>query len=751
MPSLLNAGRSRGDGAHTVRARMVVLLILVLSLMITLFGRLWYLQIREGDHYAAAASQNAVRDVVTPAVRGRILDDKGRPLVNNRTALVVSVSRTELMRMPDLGTAVLTRLAKVLELPVDEVKARTRLCERNVPKPCWNGSPYQPIPVTDNATTEQALTIMEHREEFPGVTAEPTAVRQYPAPEGANGAHVVGYLSPVSDEELSKQKAEGKKDLQRADEVGRSGLERTYDADLRGKSGVTGLSVDHLGRVTGTVSETPPVPGNHLVTSIDAKIQAITEQQLDEAMKRARATYDAGNTHKNFIADAGAAVVMDIKTGRVIAMASAPNYDPSVWVGGISPQDYKALTDEKAGVPLVSRAIQGQFAPGSIFKVVSTSAAAESGYSTKANYDCSPSISVGGTTFNNLESRGYGPISLQRALEVSCNTVFYGIGYDMWLKDGGIFGKTPKDPMVTMAKNYGLGAPTGIDLPGESGGRIADRAWKKRNWEQNKDTWCKQGNTGNEYVDKIAKENCVDGWQFRAGDAINFAIGQGDTTVTPLQMARVYAAIANGGTLWKPTIGKAVVSPDGKLVREIQPQAAAKVPVSEATMKYLQNALIGVEMNGTAAGVFANWPNAQMPIAAKTGTGSVYGKQSTSWFATYGGPKDGPQYAVVMMVSQGGTGSGTSGPSVRKIYEALLGVDEKGAIDPGKALLPSPPADLPHIQADGTVAPVSFRAPSLLSPPHPFGDGDGRTVDVAAFGPGALPPERVTYRTGRGT
>jgi penicillin-binding protein 2 len=746
MPSLRNAGRSKGDGAHRVRARMVILQVLVLSLMITLFGRLWFLQIREGDDYAAAASQNQVRDVITPAVRGQILDDKGRPLVNNRTALVVSVSRTDLLRMPDDGAAVLTRLAGVLDLPVDEVKARTRLCERNVPKPCWNGSPYQPIPVTENATTEQALTIMEHREDFPGVTAEPTAVRQYPAPEGAGGAHIVGYLSPVSDDELAKQKAAGKKDLQRADEVGRAGLERTYDADLRGKSGVTELSVDHLGRVTGTVGETPPVAGNHLVTSIDARIQAITEQQLAEAMKRARSTFDAGNTHKNFVADAGAAVVMDVKTGRVIAMASAPDYDPSVWVGGISPDDYKKLTDEKAGVPLVSRATQGQFAPGSIFKVISTSAAAESGYSTKANYDCSPSISVGGQVFNNLESKGYGPISLQRALEVSCNTVFYGIGYDMWLKDGGIFGKSAKDPMVTMAKDYGLGSPTGIDLPAESGGRIADRAWKKRNWEQHKDAWCKQGKTGNDYADQIAKENCVDGWQFRAGDAINFAIGQGDTTVTPLQMARVYAAIANGGTLWKPSIGKAVVSPDGKLVRDIEPQAAGRLPISEATLKYLQTALLGVAQNGTAAGVFANWPNAQLPIAAKTGTGSVYGKQSTSWFATYGGPVGGPQYAVVMMVSQGGTGSGTSGPSVRKIYEALLGVDEKGAIDPAKALLPTPPVNLPQVKEDGTVVPASYQ---VSAPAQPAGGSSAGSTAIAA--PGALPPERPALRTGRGT
>ncbi len=745
MPSLSNAGRSRGDGAHGVRARLIILQVLILSLVVTLFGRLWYLQIRQGDEFTKAATSNNVRQVVTPAVRGSILDDKGRPLVANRTTLVVSASRTELLKQPDKGNAVLERLAGILGIPADEVKMKVRLCERGVPQPCWNGSPYQPIPIMQGATTEQALAIMEHREDFPGITAEPTAVRAYPGPEGVNAAHTLGYLSPVTDDELAKQKEEGKNELQRSDQVGRSGLERTYDADLRGKAGVTGLAVDNVGRVTGTVSETPSVPGNHLVTSIDARVQAVAEQQLQEALLRARGTFDAGNTKRNFAGDSGAVVVMDVKTGRIVAMASAPSYDPNVWVGGISKQDYEALTSPKAGVPLMPRAIQGQFAPGSIFKVISTSAAAENGYGLKSNYPCPSSITVGGITFNNLESASYGDISLARALEVSCNTVYYGLSYDMWLKMGGLKGKT--HPMVDMARAYGLGAPTGIDIPGEVPGRIVDQSVRRAEWEENKDNWCRLSNdpkiTGQEKL--VYHENCLDGWQFRAGDAVNFAIGQGETLVTPLQMARVYAAIANGGTLWEPTIGKAVVSPDGRVVREIQPEVSNKLPISPQTIGYLQNALKGVSVNGTARGVFAGWPMDKLPIGAKTGTGSVQNKQSTSWFATFGGPADGPQYAVVMMVSQGGTGSGTSGPSVRKIYDALFGVDEKGNIDPAKALMPAPPTTLPKINPDGTVAPV---ASYTVEPPGPA-PVDGARAAVALEQVGALPPERLPYRGGR--
>ena len=189
------------------RLRLVVLQVLVGSLLVTLFGRLWYLQVAAGEQYQQAASDNRIREVVTPAVRGQILDDRGRPLVNNRTALVVTVDRAQITRQKDKGEAVLKRLAQVLRMPYPEVKKRTQLCGPKVSKPCWNGSPYQPIPVTDRADTGMALQIMERREDFPGVTAEPQALRQFPKAEGANAAHLLGYLSPVTDEELNRQKA----------------------------------------------------------------------------------------------------------------------------------------------------------------------------------------------------------------------------------------------------------------------------------------------------------------------------------------------------------------------------------------------------------------------------------------------------------------------------------------------------------------------------------------------------------------
>lgn len=699
--------------SRTSRLRLVVLEVLVFSLLLTLVGRLWYLQVLATDDYQQAAADNRIREIVTPAVRGQVLDAAGRPLIRNRTALVVSVSRTELLRQPDDGRAVLQRLAKVIKVPYSEIAKRVRLCGPGVTKPCHSGSPYQPIPVTDEARPQMALQIMERREEFPGVTAELQAVREFPAPDGVNAAHLLGYLSPVTQEELDAQEERARRRgtetvLKGTDHVGRAGLEQVYDGYLRGRAGVQQLAVDHLGRVTGVVDERAPTPGNYVVTSLDARVQALAERALTGAIRQARTKGDPNKGGRRYKADSGAVVVFDHRQGRVVAMASYPTYNPSIWIGGISLRDYQSITGERRNYPNQSRATQGEFAPASTFKVISTSAAVEDGYSLNGSYPCPSSFRVGNREFQNYESSAHGSISFRRALEVSCDTVYYRIGYQMWLRDGGNSPKKkPEDPLVTMAKAWGLGAPTGIDLPSESDGRIADREWKRRYWEATKEGNCKRAKTGYpeleddeparaRFLEQLARENCADGYKFRAGDAVNFAIGQGDTTVTPLQMAVLYGALGNGGTLWSPRIGKAVIRPDGKLVREIKPVSRGKVPVSKRTLKYIRDALYSTTRVGTGAGPFAGFPLDTHPVASKTGTGEVFGKQTTSWFASFD-----KRYSVVMMVSQGGTGSGTSGPFVRQIYEGIYGLDGKPALLPGG----KPQDRLPTVRKDGTIAP----------------------------------------------
>ncbi|GGU86411.1 penicillin-binding protein 2 [Streptomyces litmocidini] len=682
-----------------VQIRLVVIQILVFSLLLTLGGRLWYLQIRNGKEYTDEAKNNHVQQVVQPAVRGSLLDARGVPLADNETRLVVSASRTDLMKMKDKGKAVLTRLADVLDMKPVDVINKIRLCDSKTPKPCWNGSPYQPIPVTDEATTQQALQIRERAEDFPGITAEPTAVRRYPAPGKARTSQVLGYLSPVTDQEIEKAK-DTESPYLRSDMVGRSGLERTYDKELRGKAGVTRYEVDNLGRVIGQAKNDPAVPGANVVTSIDARVQAVAEWELHNAMVEARKTFDR-NTNENYKADAGAVVVMEAKTGRIVAMASQPDYDPNAWVGGISAKDYAALTGKDSNFPLLNRAIQGQAAPGSIFKVVSTAAAVQAGYDFDGRYPCTSSYSIGNQVFKNFESQNHGPISLGRALEVSCDTVFYALAHQQWIKDGGMKPKkNPGDWFYKTAHQFGLGAETGIDLPNEVSGRVPDRQWKQKFWEANKDWWCKYGKKGGTYVQQLSYENCLEGNLMRAGDSVNYSIGQGDTLVTPIQMATIYAAISNGGTLWNPTVGKAVISPDGKRVKEIAPKSHGRLPFDAATRDLIDEALAGVATRGTAAWRFAQvgWPQDKIPMHAKTGTAEVYGKQTTSWFATY--TKD---YAIVMTISQGGTGSGASGPAVRNIYDALYGLDDAGNQDLKRALLPQPQKSLPRIEADGSI------------------------------------------------
>jgi penicillin-binding protein 2 len=720
LPPSGGSGSPAGSRVPQIaRSRIGVVQVLVLALLLTLGARLWYLQVHSGGQFQQAAAANDLRSVATAAVRGSILDDQGRPLVDNRTTLQVTADLSTLMDQSGQGKPVLERLAAVLGLPAAQLEQRSRLCSPTVSQPCWTGSPYQPIPIAQNVPTQVAVKIMEEQDQFPGINVGPAADRTYPEPYGMQAAQILGYLSPVSPDELGAPDST----YQPTDMVGRSGLEQTYDKQLRGTSGVAEVAVDNLGRAVRTVSDTPPIAGDDVVTTIDAHVQAVAEQALANAIKTARGGWDK-NSSGHYKADSGAAVVLDVNTGGVVAMATYPSYDPTVWSGGISAADYAHLTDPRAGVPMLDRAYQGEFAPGSTFKLVTSSAMLQNGFPAHGTYDCSPSFQVGSTPFHNFEGEAFGPITLKRTIEVSCDTVFYRAAYQMWLHDGGNKPVAhPSDPVQTMAKAYGMGQKTGIDLPGEAAGDVQTRQEKLATWNQMKGIWCQRARTGYPevartdparaaYLKQIADENCQDGWQFRGGDAVIEAIGQGGILVTPLQLARAYSALANGGTLYQPHLEKAVVSPDGKVLSTFQPKVVGHVPVSPATRAFLVNAFEGVAQEGTASGVFGAWPQNQIHVAAKTGTADVYGKQATSVFASFL-PADHPQYAIAMEVSQGGQGAMTSGPAVEKIEEALYGV-QGGAVVPAVAMLPHPPATLPQIRPDGTL--VTPAAARLASP-----------------------------------
>ncbi len=690
------------------RGRLFVVQVLILTLFATLFVRLWYLQVFTGEEYRAQASDQSVREIVTQPARGLIVDDMGRPLVANRTSWVVSVDRTLFNRLEtERQDALVQRLARATKTPQKAVRARMLLCTEPgaVEGTCWNGSPFQPVPVARDVGQQTAVAILEQAEDYPAVLAEPENVRAYPQPYGINAAHLLGYLSPITEGELTAAEDDDDRSVNGASEVGRAGLEKEYDRWLRGMPGYKSVAVDSMGRVLGDTGEVAAEPGDTLVTSIDARVQAVVEEQLAGTIKTARSTVDEV-TGKPYVADSGAAVVLDSRTGRVVAMASAPTYDPEVWVGGISQKQLDRLYSAKAGTPLLSRATQGQFAPGSTWKPFVTSGAMRNGYGPDSRLNCSSSFAVGNREFKNYESRPYGSIGFDKALEVSCNTFFYRIGYDYWARFGSdVDDVDARDPLVEEAKRWGFGSRTGIDLPEEASGRIADRQWKRDYYEAQKDYYCgiaKKGGKGvSDFLARFSREFCVEGFAYRAGDAVNFSIGQGDTVVTPLQLARGYAALANGGTLFHPRVAKAVVDPDGELVKEFPPAVDAKVPMRREVQRYIDRALQNVTSQGTMAWRMTGFPLEKVTVRSKTGSAEVYGKQSTSWVASYS--KD---FTVVMMVSQGGTGSGTSGPAIRAIWEALYGVSgEKVRAD--RAAIPGTraPADLPVFSRDGAILP----------------------------------------------
>jgi penicillin-binding protein 2 len=602
-------------------------------------------------------------------------------------------------------------VAAMVDEPYRKIRARTLLCGEpgSVQGDCWNGSPYQPVPVATDVGQQTAVAILEQGEDFPAVLAESQSVRAYPSPYGINAAHLLGYLSPITEEELDEAQADNDTSVHGASTVGRAGVEKQYDAYLRGHPGYKRVAVDSMGRVLGDSGEVEGRAGDTLVTSIDARVQAVVEQQLEQTIRTARRTMDPV-TDKKYVADSGAAVVMDATNGRVVAMAGFPTFDPAVWVGGISSRELARLYSEKAGTPLLSRATQGQFAPGSTWKPVMAAGALSHGYGRDTRLNCSSAFTVGNRAFKNYESGAYGSIGFDKALQVSCNTFFYRIGYHFWQKFGtDVADVDAKDPLVSMAKIFGFGQETGIDLPGEASGRIADRQWKLDYYNANKDYYCKLGkNPGSDFQHRFAREFCVEGYTYRAGDAVNFAIGQGDTVVTPLQLARAYAALSNGGTLWEPRVAKAVVDPAGRVVRRIPPKKASQVKVSAKDLQYIDRALQGTSRTGTMAWRLLDFPLDEVKIRSKTGSAEVYGRQSTSWVASYD-----EQYVVVMMVSQGGTGSGTSGPAVRRIWETLYGVRDAD-VDRDRAALPNarPPRGLPVFAEDGEILPPVVRAPA---------------------------------------
>lgn len=616
--------------------RLKVLASVVAFMFAALITRLWFLQVLAQGEYEERAFANRYEFASIPAPRGKILDRTGEELVTNRASTVVTIEKQKVGNAESL----LLRLSNVLDVSAEELAERL-----NDP----DYGPYEPVPVFDDATDEQVIYLEEHRREFPGVDYREVGVRAYPF--GSLASHVIGYLGEIGPRELGSSAFDGYRPGQL---VGRGGVEQKYERFLHGRDGFRAFEVNALGKETRGLKGRQPVAGNDLVLTVHHKIQQVAEASLREGVRIAKQIVheESGNYLR---APAGAVVVLDPNNGQIIAMASYPTYDPRVFYEGLSQREWEQLNNPSRNFPLNNRAIQAAYPPGSTLKPLVAAAAVEAGYaSPNGFYPCPAEFTVPGdtsnTVFRNWRDIDSGVISFARSLIDSCDTVFYQFGLEFY-RERKIRGELLQQQM----RAWGLARPTGIDLSAEAHGRVPDAEWKAKIHD----------------LEPTAYPDAV--WY--PGDTINMSIGQGDLLVTPLQLAEAFAALTNGGTLHRPHIGLRVQTPQGEVLRQMPSEVLGQVPVDKRTLRAIRDALRHVPASGTAAGAFAGFPLSSVPVAGKTGTAEVAGKQPHSWFAA-AAPANHPEFVVVAVVEEGGHGSEVAAPIVRRILEGLFGLEE---------------------------------------------------------------------------
>ena len=660
--------------------RLAFLATLSILLLGALLARLWFLQVLAGDRFAELADSNRLRTVVSQAPRGHILAADGRELVVNRAALALTADRQLLV--DDAGgprdaraERTVRRLAELLD--VDEATLLARIADVRY-------SPFRPVPIAIDVDPEAVLTVRQNQELFAGISAETIPVRDYP--EGDLAAHLVGYLGQISREELGEPTYV---DYRGGDLIGRGGLEQAYEADLRGRGGQEVYVVNRRGSVIDVQSRRDAQPGLDLVTWLDLDVQRAVEEALAEGIVASRSIVrDDGRTLPS---TAGSAIVLDARTGGVVAMASYPTYDPTEFVGGVSTAYWESVNDPEQGQPLNNRPIAGQYPPGSVYKIVTGAAMFEAGLITPSTrIGCPGSYTVADVTFRNWNPANEGPMDLATALKRSCDTYFYDLAYRQWQVEQRQ--ETPDEVLQRVSRSFGLGDQLGIDLPGERAGVVPGREWRREFWLRYRDGYCERAERAEpgSFEAELLGDLCRFGGIWRGGDAINMSIGQGDVLVTPLQMAAAYQAIANDGVLLRPTVGRELRDVDGNLVRTIDPEELSRVDLTDTQLASIRRGLerTVMEPGGTAYGAFFGFPFDTVPVAGKTGTAERDPRVPYAWFAAYA-PADDPRYVVAISVEEGGGGSQTAAPIARRILEHLFDVTapERPGFVPGPEIL----------------------------------------------------------------
>ena len=641
--------------------RVGILGLLALAVFAVLLFRLWALQVLSGSHYLVQAQNNQVRNVRVEAPRGTIVDIKGRPLVTNVPGTIVRIWPQDLPKTWARQVGELRRLAAVLKMSPRQVVA---LLKGRV------SDPLTPVTIKSGVHRAQAAYILEHQDEFRGVDVHATTLRHYP--HVALGAHVLGHVGEISADQLEERQYR-RGDYRAGDRIGQGGVEAVYDKYLRGEAGLAQLRVDASGRPRGVFKpRMSPQPGDTLRLTIDLQLQQAAERAIKDGIKLAH----RDGCYGCWASNGGAIVALDPRNGAVRALASFPTYKPNVFVGRVDAKKLAAeglttQTAKKANYPALDRAISGLYPAGSTFKVITALAALQERLVTPYDtLDCTPVYYVRdaagnpvlGGRFENWDPNVNQPMDLMTALEQSCDTYFYQLGYDF-------FQLPPArgHPLQAWAARFGIGKRTGIDIPGESRGLLPTPEWKKRTFTPKTDK--------NWQIDRI----------WKPGDSIQLAIGQKDLQLTPLQMARVYAMIANGGRLVTPHLAADVE----QQTNDGQPVVLARFPVKHpepvgvdpsslaAVRDGLYRATHG--LNGTATAVFGNFP---YHIAGKTGTAEKVvtlpgwkspDTVSQSWWCGYG-PIEDPRLVVCAIIENGGHGGTAAAPAALEVFQQFFHV-----------------------------------------------------------------------------
>jgi penicillin-binding protein 2 len=630
------------------RRRLAVIGVIVLALFGGLLTRLWFLQVAGGEKLAVAAQRQRDKFVRVPAVRGTIYDAKGNVLAQTVPVTTLTVDRQQLT----------TAERKTLEMTLGQL---LQTDAAGVDKLIDNQQypPYQPAPVAKNIDLDKAVYVMEHRDQFPEVSVTRTAERQYP--QGYEAADILGYVGQVNDKELAAHASDG---YDQSDIIGKTGIEQMFESELRGTPGKDKVEVDNQGRAVNVVEVKKPVSGHDVRLTVDLGTQHIAEDSLAQGMVGARTLVDP-DSGNYYAANAGAVVVLDARTGSVVAMASNPSFNPNDFVKGAADQYFK-----DPNYPMINRALNA-YAPGSTFKTISSIATLQSGlYDDGANHvngEDPPGCFVFGNDEKRCNAGGavLGAVNLPSALTVSSDVYFYQVGNEFWNRyrnEGG--DKVPDadhpvgNALQHTATTYGFGESTGIGL-GDQPGIIPNH----------------------EYRVKV-NPNDQELQLWRRGDSASLAVGQGDVLVTPLQLADAYAAFANGGTLYQPRLVDEVTQSSGGLpagqlgpvVHAIDPVVKHTTGLTPEVRQPIVDGLTGVvsNQNGTAAGAFADYQG--VPVIGKTGTAERKPNQDTSWFVGITNPANDPalpQYVIVAMVEQGGFGANVAAPIVRRVIDYL--------------------------------------------------------------------------------